>query len=86
MESINFFDKKIIWLMFDREECKDINPDVLDFLKRLLDSNPETRITPKEALKAPFFTDKKVVGELISFHERRRQARYDRILKMANIN
>ena len=50
VESINFFDKKIIWLMFDREECKDINPDVLNFLRRLLDNNPETRITPKQAL------------------------------------
>lgn len=29
VESINFFDKKIIWLLFDREECKDINPKVL---------------------------------------------------------
>jgi serine/threonine protein kinase len=50
VESINLFDKKIIWLLFDREECKDINPLILSFLKGLLDKNPETRLTPKQAL------------------------------------
>lgn len=47
IQSINFFDKKIIWVLFDREECKNMNPFVLEFLKRLLDSNPKTRMTPK---------------------------------------
>ena len=52
----------------------------------MLDKNPETRITPKEALQSPFFTDEKVVGELLTFHDKKRKARYDRILKMANMN
>ena len=86
VEAENFFDKKIVWVLFDREECKKIHPSVLEFLKNLLDKNPETRITPKEALKSPFFTNKEVVGELIAFHEKKRQDRYDRILKMANHN
>lgn len=29
-----------------------------DLLKKLLDKNPETRITAREALKHPFFTTK----------------------------
>ena len=72
--------------MFDREECKKIHPSILKFLKSLLDNNPETRITPKQALESPFFADKEIVGELIAFHERKRQQRFDRILKMANQN
>jgi len=68
VESINLFDKKIIWVLFEREECKDINPSVLDFLKKLLDKNPSTRVTPKEALESPFFKDPKVVGELLAYH------------------
>lgn len=26
VESINVYDKKVHWILFDREECKDINP------------------------------------------------------------
>ncbi len=47
VESVNFFDKKIIWVLFDRDECKDIHPSVLDFMRKLLDQNPGSRITPK---------------------------------------
>ena len=86
VEAENFFDKKIVWVLFDRDECKKIHPSILGFLKNLLDKNPETRITPKEALQSPFFTNKEVVGELLAFHEKKRQDRYDRILKMANQN
>jgi hypothetical protein len=32
MENIGFYDKKITWFLFDREECKDMNVIVLDFL------------------------------------------------------
>ena len=42
------------------------------------------RMKPEEAIEHEFFTDQEVVEELIRFHERKREQRYERILKIAN--
>ena len=40
------FDKKIVWVLFERPECKEINIEILTFLKELLHKDPKKRITP----------------------------------------
>ena len=51
----------------------------------MLDKNPETRITPKEALESPFFADEKVVGELLTFHDKKRKAKVMKLLEKVNM-
>lgn len=80
------FDRKITWVLFDRPECKEINPEILEFLQKLLEKDPKHRMNPQQALNSAFFKDEKVVKELIGFHERKLAKRYERILKMANCN
>ncbi len=71
--------------MFDKPECRELDSKILDFLARLLEKSPKNRYTAKQALESEFFTNPKVVEGLYEFHERRRKERYDKILKIANI-
>ena len=50
VESENYFDKKIVWEMFDKPECSELDPKILDFLARLLEKSPKNRYTAKQAL------------------------------------
>ena len=50
VEAENFFDRKLVWVLFEREECKKIHPCVMNFLERLLEKEPKTRIKPEEAI------------------------------------
>lgn len=76
VESENFFDKRLVWVLFDRDECKSIPPTMLSFLKEMLEENPKQRLRPKEALNHQFFSDSSVVEEVINFHEAKRKLRY----------
>lgn len=86
VEVESMFDKRIVWELFDKPECKELSPDVLCFMQSLLESSPKDRAKPREALQAKFFTNKEVKESLCSFHEKRMKERLDRILKMANLN
>ncbi len=51
VESENFFDKKIVWVLFDREECKKIPQKIINFLQAFLEESPSKRISAKQALE-----------------------------------
>lgn len=53
-------------LAFKSQRFKKVSNECIDLIKKLLVSNPEKRITAKEALKHPFFTENVHIGELLT--------------------
>ena len=80
------FDRKIVCDGWKKPECEEVHPEVLTFLKGLLENNPSKRLTPSKALSSRFLTDKNVVNTWLLFHQKRMDERFEKILKMANIN
>ena len=83
---MGMFDKKITWDGFDREDYKDLDKDVAVFLQGLLEKNPLKRIKPLQALNCSLFTNEKVISSWNMFCQKKIDTRYDKILKMANVN
>lgn len=86
VEADNMFDRKIVWDGWKKAECEEVHPEVITFLKGLLENNPSKRLTPSKALSSRFLTDKNVVNTWLLFHQKRMDERFEKILKMANIN
>lgn len=55
IESDGLYEKKIVWQLFDRQESYELHPEIICFLKKLLESDPNKRITPRAALESTFF-------------------------------
>lgn len=51
------FEKKVIWNAFNTSDSEDLDRNIVDLLKGLLEKDPQKRLTPKQALSMKFFTD-----------------------------
>lgn len=60
---------KLCAINFDKNIYDPLSKQAKDLLMRMLDKNPETRITTSEALKHPFFTLKDKLAKMPSFEE-----------------
>jgi hypothetical protein len=65
------FDKKIVWDGFNRPECQTIHPEILIFLKGLLETDPLKRITASEALQSSFFNSVPVISHWNAYNQTR---------------
>ena len=80
------FDKRIVWNGFEKPEFMELDKEVAVFLRGLLEDSPLKRLTPRQGLSGGMFKSEKVISNLKSFCQKRIDDRYDKILKMANIN
>jgi serine/threonine protein kinase len=71
-------------IKFPEKEKEELHPDILEFIMRMLESNPSRRVTPKNALETSLLTKPEVSQSLIKYFQIQKERAMKKVLQFAN--
>lgn len=76
----NMHDFKIKWKGLTKQDCSQLDPQIVTFLKATLDTNPKTRWTPEQCLNSELLRNKKVIQNWKQYNQKKKEESYNKVL------